>query len=177
MVHSLCICLRKDSVSYKHYNSSQSDTPVANLLLLQSTFVFPTERQPSAPWTLQSQKNHLQKREVITGQILQGPQNRTVFEGSIVSFNCTGSAIVETIVWNINQILNISTHIDSGLIVSTLFMVAHHQYNGTAVWCSAICGGELCGRSEIVTLTMRSTYIHMQVNSMYLMHTHPIHKN
>ena len=122
----------------------------------QLRMLFNTERQPPAPWTLQSQRNHLQKREVITGQVLQAPRNRTVFEGSTVSFNCTGSATVEAIVWNINHFLNISTHIDSGLIVSTLFMVAHRQYNGTVVWCSAICGGELCGRSEEAVFTVKS---------------------
>jgi len=119
----------------------------------QLRMLFNTERQPPAYWTLQSQKK---KREVITGQILQAPRNRTALEGSIVSFNCTGSATVGAIVWNINHFLNISTHIDSGLIVSTLFMVAHRQYNGTAVWCSAICGGELCGRSEEAVLTVKS---------------------
>ena len=122
----------------------------------QLRILFNTERQPPAPWTQQSQKNHLQKREVITGRILRGPRNITVFEGSTVSFNCTGSATVEAIVWNVNDLLNISMHIDSGLIVSTLFMVAHHQYNGTAVWCGAICGGELCGRSEEAVLTVKS---------------------
>jgi len=141
-------------VCYECYSSLQSNTLAAALLLLY--LFFNTERQPPAYWKLQSQKNHLQKREVIAGQILQGPRNRTVFEGSTVSFNCTGSATVEAIVWNINHFLNISTHINSGLIVSTLFMVAHRQYNGTAVWCSAICGGELCGRSEEAVLSVTS---------------------
>ena len=146
-------------MTLKHYNSLQSDIPFAIILLLQSTHVlFYIERQTSAPWALQSHKNHLQKREVITGQILQGPRNRTAFEGSVIILNCTGNDIVTGITWNINH-GNISRHIDSGRIVSTLFMVAHRQYNGTAVWCIAICGGEPCGRSENATLIVTSTYI------------------
>ena len=63
-------------------------------------------------------------------------------------------------------LITFSTHIESGLIVSTLFMVAHRQYNGTAVGYSAICGSELCGRSEEAVLTVLKSESEM-----------PTHKN
>ena len=106
------------------------------------------------------------------GGIVRGSQNQTQFEGSLVEFSCEGS--VDHFNWLIAgptcdqddlmwqrvgpaQYTEVSSNAtEAGLTVSTMVLMAHREYNLSRVRCEAICGGELCGRSEEAVLTVKS---------------------
>jgi len=81
---------------------------------------------------------------------VQGLEDRTVSQGSVVTFRCVGDSSVDDLVWQTEgpgQYSNTTMYRESGLVVSSLSMTAHPGYNLTTVSCTALCGSELCGKS------------------------------
>ena len=81
---------------------------------------------------------------------MQGLEDRTVSQGSMVIFRCVGDSSVDDLMWQTEgpgQYISTTTYRESGLMVSSLSMTTHPGYNLTTVSCTALCGSELCRKS------------------------------
>jgi len=88
---------------------------------------------------------------------VQGLEDRTVSQGSMVTFRCVGDSSVDDLVWQTEgpgQYVSTTMYRELGFMVLSLSIMAHPGYNLTTVSCTALCGSEFCGKS-IARLTIK----------------------